>query len=159
MTTSQPVTSVLSGTSTALFQGGRAAQFSMGADLYIRATPNSNRKRPDQPVFAEAYFRDPYNLSSVLWTLGLSWCEDVLPLLNENLELTGLSLRLFRDRVYSAEQRLPTAEELKENGARVESNGNNSIKEWHEHFVRKRIELLKFLDIALEERLPILCSL
>ena len=36
----------------------------MGADLYIRSIDDS-----------KGYFRDPYNPSSILWTLGMSWWE------------------------------------------------------------------------------------
>ena len=124
----------------------------MGADLYIWATgkvdkdgepsrrtnvglsavQGSNSKGKEgmqrrigehgEHVFSAAYFRDSYNLSSVLWTCGLSWWQDVLPLLNNNLELTGENLARFRKQFVSAEQRLPTAEELEAQGVRLRAD-------------------------------------
>jgi hypothetical protein len=42
----------------------------MGTDLYIKKLHMSGNKNLDN---AEAYFRDSYNMSNVLWTLSLSW--------------------------------------------------------------------------------------
>jgi len=155
----------------------------MGADLYIQAnraalnkkhsllnrTPTAGSQaqastsKPDdlykEPVFSEAYFRDSYNLSSVLWTCGLSWWRDVLPLLNDDLELTGKNLRRFRNQFASAEQHLPTAEELRAQGGHKKETSLNSLAKLHEYQVKKRQELLAFLDLAIEEGLPIICSL
>jgi hypothetical protein len=33
-------------------------------------------------IFERGYFRDPYNPRSVLWQFGLSWWQDVTPLLD-----------------------------------------------------------------------------
>jgi hypothetical protein len=58
----------------------------MGADLYIKKLYISGENNLHN---AKAYFRDSYNMSNVLWTLNLSWWQDVLPLLDEKLELKG----------------------------------------------------------------------
>src|SRR6185437_1103411 len=62
----------------------------MGADLYIKKLHISGAANLHN---SKAYFRDSYNLSNVLWTLGLSWWRDVLPFLNEQLELKGQKLQ------------------------------------------------------------------
>jgi hypothetical protein len=138
----------------------------MGADLYIktirrnRATKSRKKESPlRQPLPSESYFRDSYNMTSVLWTLGLSWWRDVLPLLDANLELKGRELQRFREQVARAEQRLPTAEDLLQAGVRLEKTGERSLKELHRYHIEKRKSLLRFLDVAIENDTPIICSL
>ncbi|HZQ20436.1 MAG TPA: hypothetical protein VFA90_17210 [Terriglobales bacterium] len=113
--------------------------------------------RPNEPVFSEAYFRDSYNLTSVLWTLGLSWWQDVLPLLDERNELKGQKLKGFRDQVAGARQHLPTAEEFREQNWKGSSI--SSLAELHVYYMKKRKGLLAFLDLAIEKGLPVQCSL
>lgn len=110
-------------------------------------------------MYSEGYFRDSYNATNMLWTLGLSWWRDVVPLLNEHRELTGENLRRFRDRVAVAQQCLPTREKLEERGLRVNGHGENSVEACHQYFVEKRAELLMFLDTAIELETSIHCSL
>jgi len=128
----------------------------MGADLYIKKLHirgNNNR------YGAKAYFRDSYNMSNVLWTLNLSWWKDVLPLLDEDQELKGENLRSLRERIVGAQQRRPTAKELRENHVLVSKTSENSIAKWHDHYVMKRKELMDFLDRAIENGSSIICSL
>jgi hypothetical protein len=159
-----------------LFEGFKI----MGADLYIKNLRNrllmeySRRKRlnsgaqqeipqsipgSNKPLPPEAYFRDPYNLYSVLWTLGLSWWEDVLPLLDANSELKGRALKDFRDQVARAEQRLPTKEDLRKHGLRVEDTGERNIEDFQRYLVEQRKALLQFLDLAIASDSAIICSL
>lgn len=112
-----------------------------------------------QPIFSAAYFRDSYNAYNVLWTIGLSWWKDVIPLLNQDSELIGENLMRFRNQVASADQRLPTANELAALGLRVTESGENSLEALHRNFRNRRKELLKFLDLAIKHDLPVLCSL
>jgi len=128
----------------------------MGADLYIKKLYNSKAADPDR---SKAYFRDSYNMGNVLWTLGLSWWIDVLPLLDEKLQLKGENLLRFRDRVVNAGQHLPSSQELREKHAVVTATGEESIENWHRHYVTKRQELIAFLDRAIENHSSIICSL
>ena len=95
----------------------------------------------------------------MLWTIGLSWWKDVIPLLNQDSELIGENLMRFRNQVASADQRLPTANELAALGLRVTESGENSLEALHRNFRNRREELLKFLDLAIKHDLPVLCSL
>src|SRR2546425_6171130 len=89
----------------------------MGASLYIDSMSEPglrsrlSRTRADAAI-TRTEFRDAYNATNVLWTCGLSWWSDVIPLLNDDLELAGESLVRFRNKVAGAEQRLPTAAEI-----------------------------------------------
>jgi len=128
----------------------------MGADLYIKKL---HVRGKNNRYGAKTYFRDSYNMSNVLWTLNLSWWQDVLPLLYEGQELKGENLRSFRERIVGAQQRLPTAKELCENHVLVSKTGENSISNWHHHYTKKRKELVDFLDRAIENHSSIICSL
>ena len=110
-------------------------------------------------LYSQGYFRDSYNATNVLWTLGLSWWRDVTPLLSKDRELTGENLKQFRDRVALVHQSLPTKKQLEERGARVGDTGENGLEAWHQYFLEKRAELLVFLDTAIKLGVGIRCSL
>ena len=124
-----------------------------------KGTTTVRRGVRGQRIFSEAYFRDSYNAYNVLWTFGLSWWKDVIPLLNQDSELMGENLTRFRNRIASADQRLPTVNELAALGLRVTESGENSLEALHRNFRNRRKELLKFLDLAIKHDLPVLCSL
>lgn len=128
----------------------------MGADLYIKKL---HAKGTNNLHGSKAHFRDSYNMSNVLWTLNLSWWKDVLPHLDKKLELKGENLRRFRGQVGAAKQRLPTSRELRGNRVVMSKSGENSIENWQRHYVKKREELMAFLDRAIENRSSIICSL
>jgi hypothetical protein len=132
----------------------------MGADLYIKKL----RNKTDSPTVnhqnePQAYFRDSYNLTSVLWTLGLSWWRDVLPLLDEELELNGQSLVFVRNRIANAEQRFPTLEELQRGRVQLDEEGGKSLEEFHRYYTEKRKQLVEFLDRAIHNHSAVICSL
>mgnify|MGYP001559045228 FL=1 len=119
----------------------------MGADLYIEGVAGD-----------DGYFRDAYNAGNVLWTLGLSWWQDVNPMLDSEGKLTGDKLEKFRDMVANAEQRYPTKSELVVRGGKIDT-GSNTVVSWHKYFANKRQELLDYLNRAVEMKKPIRCSL
>ena len=142
----------------------------MGADLYlnsvrygVEAKSSGRKTRKAKPARAqvedEVYFRDSYNATSVLWTLGLSWWRDVLPLLDANSELSGAALRHFRQLVALATQQLPTAEDLSATGLQVEHTGFRTLDGLHRYHIEKRKRLLRFLDFAILHDCGITCSL
>jgi hypothetical protein len=117
----------------------------MGADLYIRKLTDEVEKPWDSE---DGYFRDSYNGTSVLWTLGLSWWQDVTPLLNEEGELGGKNLKKFRDMVLNAKQEMPTESKLKEMYCKIDAE--ETLESWHNYYTDKREKLLAFLNRAIE---------
>lgn len=109
-------------------------------------------------MFSDGYFRDSYNTGNVLWTLGLSWWNDVIPMLEDG-NLTPVKAKELADRIRATRQKLPTAEELKKGNATVSAKGENSLAAWHRYFRRRRKDLLAFLDKAVGMGEPISCSL
>lgn len=102
------------------------------------------------------YFRDSYNGTCLLQTLGLSWWSDISPLCNEKGELFE-NLKKFRVLVANAEMIEITKEYLKNNNCQVDKE--NTIKAWQKYFVEKRENLLAFIDKAIELGEPIDASL
>ena len=148
----------------------------MGADLFIMGagclkqppgSPKSKMPRrrdtgklePDEPVLSAAYFRDSYNLGSVLWTHGLSWWRDVLPHFDKHSRLSGKALRKFRDRVANTQQKFVTHEDLRVQGIVPQKKGPRSVNGLRKFHARKREELLAFLNCAIANDLPVICSL
>ncbi len=110
----------------------------MGADLY-----QTGKTYPD------GYFRDSYNDYNVLWQMGLSWWQDIVPMLNKNHKLTLKKIREFKAMVESRD--IPT--ELKD------YKGNAITVATRDEFVKWRQELISYLGQALEEKRQIKCSL
>lgn len=109
-------------------------------------------------MYSKGYFRDSYNSSSFFWRLGLSWWNDVIPMLNKKGELTVTKAKKLRYMVTSAEFKPATREELIQMGAAVDEE-MNSVEAWNKSFLDARDEFVKFLDEAIKAKLPIYCSL
>ena len=112
-------------------------------------------------MYAQGYFRDSYNASSVLWQMGLSWWADVIPMLNKRGNLSGAKLREFRQMLVDRPIKVTLKDlrkNLKEHGAALDKE-ENSPRAWRDHFIKKREELIAFVDEAIKLRTCIRCSL
>ena len=110
-------------------------------------------------MYSEGYFRDSYNVWNVLWTLGLSWWQDVGRLLDEEGKLSGRELIQFKEMVVNAEQQLPEKEYFDKYHVKITKTGENSLPEIHKYFGERRQELLDFIDQAISLGEPIVCSI
>ena len=104
-----------------------------------KASKIYNQMNPDS-----CYFRDSYNHSSVLWALGLSWWNDVIPMLTNDGSLEPEKAEALIAMINDADfTDLPKdIEEIDEN-----------------YFVEKRDALVKFLQRSVDEGEGIECSL
>ena len=82
----------------------------------------------------EGYFRDSYNSSNLLWTLGLSWWQ--LPI-DDDGYMGGDKLKEFHDQVVNATQTIP------------EKVPDAEKAEAIQYFQEKRKKLITFLDGAI----------
>ena len=95
------------------------------------------------------YFRDSYNCESIAWSLGLSWWDDVYPMLdNEN--------KLSKNRTHELInmiklKNLHISDDLREHFQTMEDARN--------FLDNKRKELLSFLDKSIDSNQEIYCSL
>ena len=104
-----------------------------------RASRIYNQMNPDS-----CYFRDSYNVSSVLWALGLSWWEDVIPMLTNDGMLKPEKAKALIGMINDADfTNLPKdIEDIDEN-----------------YFAEKRKTLVKFLQRSVDEGESVECSL
>ena len=85
----------------------------------------------------QGYFRDSYNPFSLLWKFGLSWWEDVIPMLDHHSRLS----------VAQAQSLLAM---LKERENAFELRLAELADEEQRYFRRRYAELTKFLNQAIE---------
>ena len=92
------------------------------------------------------YFRDSYNDSALLWKFGLSWWDDVVPMLDDNSQL-------------STRQALRLLEMLKDRQNRFQLTLFMMSAKERKYFLDRYAELQKFLNEAIEMNMPIDASL
>ena len=95
---------------------------------------------------SRGYFRDPYNDWDVLWQFGLSWWDDVIPMLDEDARLSVANARrllaMLDQREESFEERLAGLPDKKQQSYRD-----------------RYIELRQFLNQAVALGESVNCSL
>jgi hypothetical protein len=104
------------------------------------------------------YFRDSYNGTNFLNRLGLSWWQDVIPLLDTDSNLTVPAIRKLRGMVAEREVQEIDRAWLEKNHCRVDDD-ENSPEGWNSYFRKEKAAFLKFLDCALKMEEPIHASL
>jgi hypothetical protein len=110
----------------------------MGADLYQKGK-----------AYPDGYFRDSYNDYNVLWQMDLSWWRDITPMLNNHHELTVKGIKEFKAMV-----------EAREIPAEPKAHDGKPITcATRDDYVKRRQELLDYLNQAIKEKIPIKCSL
>ena len=92
------------------------------------------------------YFRDPYNNNDLLWKFGLSWWDDVIPMLDAGGDL-------------SPEQAKKLVGMLDENQAKLQESISTMSEKERRYFVDRYADLLRFLNEAIELDAPIHASL
>ena len=97
-------------------------------------------------MYARGYFRDPYNDWDLLWKFGLSWWEDVIPMLDDTACLQvaqiGRLLGLLSEREPAFEDKLA------------------ELPAKDQRYFRGRYRALRlFLKEAIDRNQPIRCSL
>ena len=101
-------------------------------------------------MYSSGYFRDSYNGTSVLATLGLSWWADVLPLLNKKSYMPVAKAKQFLKTVKGSTQEL----DRKSYG-----DWNEPWPDIQKYFIEKRARLEAFIEQAIKLKEPILMSL
>ena len=109
-------------------------------------------------MYSEGYFRDSYNASGVLNRMGLSWWQDVIPMLNRASNLAGAKLKQFRQMIEDHPVEI-TLEEIANTPYITLDDGENSPQSWLDYYVARRQRLIEFVDQAIKLRTGIYCSL
>ena len=100
-----------------------------------------------------AYFRDSYNASNTLNRFGMSWWKDIKT--NKKGEMSVAAAKEFRERVASATMDVEQIRVDIESGKWEKSATLEKVIKYHN---RKRENLLKLLDLSIELKTPVYCS-
>lgn len=88
------------------------------------------------------YYRDSYNVTSVLWRLELSWWKDTA-----GGKMTPGALKALLAKVKSRKLKPVTEAELKDQHCTVDEN---SVKTWSKFYQNKKRRLVRFLTRAVK---------
>jgi len=116
------------------------------------------------------YYFDPYTSDSLLAQLGMSWWQDVLPLLNENDELSLKDAKWFlseiRIRRIECQRMVTVEQELASSvitsvatSATISKVGSPYDADEVQFFVERKLQLIRFFIQAIETRQVVVCSL
>lgn len=97
-------------------------------------------------MYSKGYFRDSYNLTSVLWTFKMSWWNN--PFIKRNV-ISPANAKKFIEVLKTKKQIFPTEKELIENGVNVKEKGNG-VKDWEKFYKAKSKSFIKFLEQAIK---------
>jgi len=139
-----------------------AAKYKRRASMYERWTKawQAAANKYFDKMYGRGYFRDSYNMSSVLWRLNLSWWEDILSKFVTDGKIDIPHLVLFRALIRQSELIPVTERELIDNHARVDRNDPEyNVDGWNKYFVEKREKLIEFLTLAIDMNECVLTSL
>ena len=92
------------------------------------------------------YFRDPYNNNDLLWKFGLSWWDDVIPMLDAEGNLSPAQAKKLMGM-------------LKHNHAQFEASLGKMSQAERRYFLDRYADLQKFLSEAIALGEPIHASL
>lgn len=101
---------------------------------------------------AEGYFRDPYNETTFLDKLGLSWWVDIVPrLTKKDGKLPLKQAKWFIEQLET--RQLDEAKMLKVTAPK------NTLEDTRKYYEKDRADLIKLLKKSIELREPLVCSL
>jgi hypothetical protein len=107
--------------------------------------------------YSVGYFRESYNSAAVLNRMGLSWLNDFAELLDKNQMLTPEKAKEFI-KVLKEREFIPINTFIKENNLRIDDK-ENSPEQWEKYHIRRKKELIKFLQTAVDLEEPVECSI
>ena len=105
----------------------------------------------DKLYTADVYFRDSYNSGSIMWSLGLSWWEDVQQLMNNEGDLHPLQIQKLLNMIES--RNVSVSDDFKK-AMPDEWTDEDALK----YFNEQRDALVSFLQKAIDTNDVIGCS-
>ena len=103
---------------------------------------------------SEVYYRDSYNHGSLLWSLGLSWWDDVSKYIDDEGDMSPQMAQEFLDVIEGADLEVDK-EFLK--GAYEDEGWTH--EQCAEYFEKRRQELISFLQKSIDTKSSIGCSI
>ena len=108
-------------------------------------------------LLGDGYFRDSYNGTAIMSMIGMSWWQDVIPMLDDDNNLTPKKAKALLEKIKQSKIKKITKELLKNKHCKVDDL--EDVLSWRRFFVKKKKNLEKFIEQAIELNEPIYCSL
>lgn len=109
------------------------------------------------------YFRDSYNLSNLLWVLGLDYWVWIGDLLDTEGNLHSRQIKIVLAKIESIPlTKTKVKHYLKDRKIKLgqgHKSPDEEFKDWLDYFVEKRKRFIRFLRMAIEADSPIECSI
>ena len=105
----------------------------------------------DKLYTKDVYFRDSYNSGSLMWSLGLSWWEDVQELIDNEGDLHPLQIQKLLNIIKSREVSVS-------NDFKADMPDEWTDEDALQYFNEQRDELISFLQKAIDTNDTIGCS-
>ena len=102
----------------------------------------------------EVYYRDSYNHGSLLWSLGLSWWDDVSKYIDDEGDMSPQMAQEFLDVIEGADLEVD-----KEFAKGAYEDEGWTHEQCVEYFEERRQELISFLQKSIDTKSSIGCSI
>ena len=135
----------------------------MSAELYFEneyeAYHELLKKQPAlhdaKKILDDCYFYDPYSYLSVMWAMGMSWWQEIIPMLKNDghlpLDNCEELIKILENTDVIPERSIIS--DIDRDRAEIDENFNQ------EYMENKKKRLIQFLKKSIDNKVPIYCSL
>lgn len=135
----------------------------MSAELYFEdeyeAYHELLKKQPAlhdaKKILDDCYFYDPYSYLSVMWAMGMSWWQEIIPMLKNDghlpLDNCEELIKILENTDVIPERSIIS--DIDKDRAETDENFNQ------EYMENKKKRLIQFLKKSIDNKIPIKCSL
>ena len=135
----------------------------MSAELYFEdeyeAYHELLKKQPAlhdaKKILDDCYFYDPYSYLSVMWAMGMSWWQEIIPMLKNDghlpLDNCEKLIKILENTDVIPERSIIS--DIDRDRAETDENFNQKYME------NKKNRLIQFLKKSIDNKVPIYCSL
>ena len=135
----------------------------MSAELYFEdeyeAYHELLKKQPAlhdaKKILDDCYFYDPYSYLSVMWAMGMSWWQEIIPMLKNDghlpLDNCEELIKILENTDVIPERSIIS--DIDRDRAEIDENFNQ------EYMENKKKRLIQFLKKSIDNNIPIKCSL
>ena len=106
-------------------------------------------------ILDDCYFYDPYSYLSVMWAMGMSWWQEIIPMLKNDGHLTLDNceelIKILENTDVIPERSIIS--DIDRDRAEIDENFNQ------EYMENKKKRLIQFLKKSIDNKIPIKCSL
>ena len=112
-------------------------------------------------ILDDCYFYDPYSYLSVMWAMGMSWWQEIIPMLKNDghlpLDKCKELLQIIKDSNVVLERCTDSEYEQISKENKITAKRDENFNQ--EYMENKKKRLIQFLKKSIDNKIPIKCSL